>query len=173
MAKRRILIAPDPILDQVAEPIGRIDGNIRALIIDMFDTMRAASGAGLAANQIGVLKRIFVLDLSSYVEEETKPYVIINPEIIYSSEEIWVAEEGCLSFPTIKKISITRPENLELKYLDENGVAQEMKASGWLARAIQHELDHLNGVTMVHYASKIKRDLILKKLKKYKENGGE
>jgi len=173
MAKRRILIAPDPILNQVAEPIGHIDGEIHALIIDMFETMRAASGAGLAANQIGVLKRIFVLDLSSYVEEETKPYVVINPKITYLSEETWVAEEGCLSFPTIKKISITRPENLKLKHLDENGAAQELQASGWLSRAIQHELDHLNGITMVHYASKIKRDLILKKLKKYKENDGE
>jgi peptide deformylase len=169
MAKRRIIIAPDPVLNQVAEPVDRVDDSIRALVSDMLETMKAENGAGLAANQIGILKRVMVLDLSSYIEEETKQRVIINPEITYFSEEKWVAEEGCLSFPGIKRIPVERPENIKVKYLDEKGTAQELEAGGWLARAIQHELDHLNGVTMVHYVSKVKRDLILKKLIKMKQ----
>jgi peptide deformylase len=170
MAKRRVIIAPDPRLNTVAEPIKTIDESIRRLISDMFEIMQAAKGAGLAATQIGINKRLFIMDLSSYIEEEIKPYVIINPEITYCSEETWIAEEGCLSFPEIKKISITRPENIKMKYLDEKGEQKEMQASGWLARCIQHETDHINGITMVHYVSKIKRDMILKKLMKLKKN---
>jgi peptide deformylase len=170
MARRNIVIAPDPVLSQVAEPVKEVNDAIRKLVSDMLETMRAENGAGLAANQIGVLKRVMVLDLSSYIEEETTHRVIINPEITYSSEEKWVAEEGCLSFPGIKRISVERPENIKVKYLDEKGAPQELEAGGWLARAIQHELDHLNGVTMVHYVSKVKRDLILKKLIKMKHS---
>ena len=171
MAKRRVVIAPDPRLNMVADPIKTIDESIRKLISDMFETMQSAKGAGLAATQIGVNKRLFIMDLSSYIEEETKPYVIINPEITCFSEETWVAEEGCLSFPEIKKIPITRSENIKMRYLDEKGEQKEMRASSWLARCIQHETDHINGITMVHYVSKIKRDMILKKLTKLKKSG--
>jgi peptide deformylase len=170
MPIRKIIIAPDPVLDTPTKAVEKFDDSIRELIADMLETMYSADGAGLAANQIGVSKRVMVLDLSSYIPEETQHRVIINPEITYFSEEKWVAEEGCLSFPKIKRIPIERPENIKVKYSNEHGIEQEIAAAGWLARAIQHELDHLNGITMMHYVSKIKKDLVLKKLKKYKSH---
>jgi peptide deformylase len=172
MAIRKIIIAPDPILDTVAQPVTEFDDSLRELVADMIDTM-LEFGSGLAANQIGVLKRVLVLNLVSYIPEETMTRIIINPEITYASEETWVAAEGCLSFPDMKRIEIERPENIKLKYFNEYGVAQELTGSGWLARGIQHELDHLNGITMVHYVSKMKRDLILKKLTKMKQHNEE
>ena len=165
-----IIMAPDPVLDTPTKPVEKIDDSIRELIANMLETMYSSNGAGLAANQIGVSKRIMVLDLSSYIKEETQHRVIINPEITYFSEEKWVAEEGCLYFPGIKRIAIERPENIKLKYLNEHEIEQELTAAGWLARAIQHELDHLNGVTMMHYVSKMKKDLVFKKLKSFKSH---
>ena len=170
-----IITAPDPILNQVCKSVEEIDKSINLLISNLFETVKKAKGAGLAAPQIGVLKRVFVLnDLSKSlyadeVDEKTEPRAIINPEITYLSGETWIAKEGCRSFPAIEKIPISRSKIIKLKYLDENVESQEFEASGWLARAIQHEVDHLNGITIINYITETKRDLILKTLEQCKE----
>lgn len=164
-----IIIAPDPRLNEVAETVKAVDDHIRKIVEDLFETMYANSGAGLAATQVGINKRILVICLPSSMDETEPKYAVINPEITYLSEEQWTVQEGCLSFPIEERFEITRPAHIKVKFLDQNGLQHEVSSSGWLARAFQHEIDHLNGVTMVHYVSKIKRDMILKKLIKYKK----
>lgn len=168
MAKLNIVIAPDPILETPTEKVDIIDDAIHNIIDDMIETMYANEGAGLAANQVGISKQILILDVSSFGVKQDKPYIIINPEITYSSEETWTQEEGCLSFPT-GRVAITRPQNIRVKYLDRESKTQELEAGGWLGRGILHEMDHLNGITQLDYISPLKKDITLRKLKKYKK----
>lgn len=169
MPKYEIIIGPDSRLNQISEPVKEVNDDVRQLVDDMIVIMKD-NGSGLAAPQIGVLKRILVLDISSYVPENTDLHVIINPEITYFSDEKWVTVEGCLSFPAIERIEVERPENIKLKYLDYYGKECELTANGWFARGIQHEIDHLNGITLIDYVqSKLKKDMYIKKLQKYKK----
>lgn len=169
MPKFEVIIAPDPRLNEVAKPVEKVDAELQKFMDDLHAAMLANKGAGIAATQVGVNKRIFILDISSYIPENKEIYFIVNPEITYASKETWVASEGCLSFPAIGRIEIERPEKITLSYLDYHGKKQEIHAEGWFARGILHELDHLNGVTMLDHLSKLKKTMCTKKLLKYKK----
>ena len=166
MTIRKILTEPDPFLRQKSTKVETVDSNIRILIDDMLETMYAAPGIGLAAIQIGVPKRIIVIDLSK--DDEKKPLYFINPKIISNSNNDATYEEGCLSVPG-QFAEINRPDKCHLKYLDYNGKPQELKAEGLLATCIQHEMDHLEGILFIDYLSKLKKTMIIKKLSKQKK----
>mgnify|MGYP001188274003 CR=1 FL=1 len=161
---RNIIIEPDPILRKKCEPLEKVDTDTRKLMDDMLETMYAAPGIGLAAVQIGILKRLVVIDISRD-EEKKNPIFLINPEIINQSKKISVYEEGCLSIPG-QFAEIERPAECTLKYIDYNGKEKELKADGLLATCVQHEVDHLNGILFIDYLSKLKKDMIIKKLVK-------
>jgi len=164
MATRPILVLPDPRLRAIADPIDKIDDGIKALAQDMLDTMYEAPGIGLAAPQVGELKRIVVMDLSP--EGETPdPIVMINPEILKFSDETVVTEEGCLSIPELY-YEVERPAEITVRYTDLDGRTVERDATERLAICIQHELDHLDGVLYIDYLSRLKRDRVLKKFQK-------
>ena len=165
--KRKIVIEPDPILRRKCEPIEKIDDNTRKLLDDMLETMYDAPGIGLAAVQVGILRRLIVIDISKN-EEKKDPLFLINPKILNQSKETSVYEEGCLSLPG-QFAEIERPAKCVLKYTDYNGKDKELKAEGLLATCIQHEVDHLNGVLFIDYLSKLKKDMIIKKLVKHKK----
>tara|TARA_A100001015_G_scaffold313872_1_gene422073 strand:+ start:1726 stop:2250 length:525 start_codon:yes stop_codon:yes gene_type:complete len=167
MAKRRILTIPDPILRKVSEPVKIINNEIKNLMDDMLETMYAAPGIGLAAVQVGILKRVIVIDLSKESEKK-KPIFIVNPEITLKSEDLISYEEGCLSIPN-QFAEVKRPNSCKINFLDYNGKRKEINVDGLLATCIQHEVDHLNGVLFIDHLSKLKKDLILKKTKKYKK----
>lgn len=162
MAKREILEFPDPRLRTLAKTVTQVDDGVRALIDDMFETMYAAPGIGLAATQINVHQRIVVIDVS---EEQDQPLVFINPEIEVLDGESGSYDEGCLSVPGFYE-TVERPLHIRVKALDRNGDAFEMTPDGLLATCIQHELDHLNGKLFVDHISTLKRDRIRKKLEK-------
>ncbi len=164
MAKREILVLPDARLRQVADPIEKIDASIKALAKDMLDTMYDAPGIGLAAPQIGEMKRIVVMDLAKE-GEMPDPIVMINPEILKYSEDTVTSEEGCLSIPEIY-YEVERPADITVKYTDLEGKTVEKDATDRLAICIQHELDHLDGVLYIDYLSRLKRDRVLKKFQK-------
>ncbi|WP_417688007.1 peptide deformylase [Roseibium sp.] len=171
MTKRDIIIIPDPVLREVCKPIVTVDADIRALADDMLETMYAAPGIGLAASQIGVLQRMFVLDVAK--EDAPKdPMVFINPEITWESEELSVYQEGCLSIPEYYE-DVERPAMVRVKYQDIDGQQQEIEAGGLLATCIQHELDHLNGKLFIDYLSKLKRDRVMKKFSKLAKQTGK
>ncbi|HEX4478371.1 MAG TPA: peptide deformylase [Polyangiaceae bacterium] len=166
MAVRPILRYPDARLKQVAEPIRAVDDSIRTLVDDMAETMYAAPGVGLAANQVGVLLRVFVIDVASD-DEPSDLRVFINPEIVETDgTQTW--EEGCLSFPGVTE-EIRRAERVRVKALDRDGNPFELEAEGLLAVAIQHETDHLNGVVMLDKLSAVKRRLLGRKLARAKD----
>lgn len=166
MAVRPILRYPDARLKQVAEPIRAVDDEIRTLVDDMAETMYAAPGVGLAANQVGVLLRVFVIDIASD-DEPSDLRVFINPEIVETDgTQTW--EEGCLSFPGVTE-EIRRAERVRVKALDRDGNPFELEADGLLAVAIQHETDHLNGVVMLDKLSAVKRRLLGRKLARAKD----
>jgi len=169
MAKRDILIIPDKQLRLTSEPVGAIDASVRTLIEDMFETMYEAPGIGLAAIQVGVPRRVITLDLARK-DEPKAPQVFINPEVVWSSEEKSVYEEGCLSIPEYYE-EVERPAAVRVKYLDREGQPQEIEASGLLATCLQHEIDHINGVLFIDHISKLKRDMIVKKFKKAQKRG--
>jgi peptide deformylase len=169
MGLRDIIILPDKRLRLVSKPVGKIDADIRALVEDMFETMYDAPGIGLAAIQVGVPKRVVVMDLSKR-ETEAEPKVFINPEITWSSEDESTYEEGCLSIPDIHE-DVERPARVKVKYLDLDGKPHEEEADGLFATCIQHEVDHLNGVLFVDHISKLKRDRIIKKFAKAAKRG--
>lgn len=171
MATLPLVIAPDPRLKTKSTPIEKVDDEIRALAKDMFDTMYHELGIGLAAVQVGVLKRLLVVDVS-WREGETpgEQYALINPEIIEESEDDHAYKEGCLSFPD-QFAEVTRPDNVQVRYLDLDGNKQEKTFDGLLATCIQHEIDHLNGIVFVDHVSNVKRDMIMRKLKKMKKLG--
>ena len=164
MAVREIIKLPDKRLRLVSEPVKRIDAGIRRLVEDMFETMYAAPGIGLAAIQVGVGKRVFTADLSKK-EEAREPQVFINPEITWTSDEKAIQEEGCLSIPEYYE-DVERPVQVKVKYLDLDGKAHEIEADGLLARCVQHEIDHINGVLFIDHLSKLKRDRVIKKFSK-------
>ncbi len=169
MALRDILIIPDKRLRMKSEPVKAIDKDIRALIEDMFETMYAAPGIGLAAIQIGVPKRVVTVDLAKK-DDPAEPQVFINPEIVWSSDEKATYEEGCLSIPEYYE-EVERPKSVRVKFLDRDGKPQEMEADGLLATCLQHEIDHINGVLFIDHISKLKRDMVLKKFKKAAKRG--
>ena len=164
MALRDIIILPDKRLRLVSEPVKKIDRDIRALVEDMFETMYDAPGIGLAAIQVGVPKRVVVMDLSKK-EETQERRIFINPEIVSASDEEATYEEGCLSIPEFYG-DVERPAQVKVKYLDLDGKKHEVDASGLFATCIQHEIDHLNGVLFIDHISKLKRDRITKKFAK-------
>ena len=165
--KRKILIEPDPILRKKCEPLEKVDTNIRKLMQDMLETMYDAPGIGLAAVQIGILKRLIVIDISKD-EKKRDPLFLINPVILKSSKKTSTYEEGCLSLPG-QFAEIERPAECLLKYIDLSGKEKELKAEGLLSTCIQHEVDHLNGILFIDYLSKLKKDMIIKKLVKHKK----
>ncbi|MBT4740298.1 MAG: peptide deformylase [Rhodospirillaceae bacterium] len=167
MAKRDIIIAPDPRLKKTCITVDTIDGETATLMTDMLETMYAAPGVGLAAPQVGVHKRIIVVD-PARGKETPNPHLIANPVIVWSSDETKVHEEGCLSLPLYYE-DVTRPDRIRLQYLDENNAERELEADGFFSVVIQHEMDHLDGVLFVDYVSSIKRSMILRKLKKTKK----
>ena len=164
---RKIIIEPDPILRKKCEPLQKVDTDTKKLMDDMLETMYTAPGIGLAAVQIGILKRLVVIDISRD-EEKKNPIFLINPEIINQSKQTSVYEEGCLSIPG-QFAEIERPAECTLKYINYNGEKKELKADGLLATCIQHEVDHLNGILFIDYLSKLKKDMIIRKLVKKKK----
>ena len=164
MALRPILILPDKKLRQKAQPVAAVDDEIRALMDDMLETMYAAPGIGLAATQIGEMKRVLVLDVAKRQEEEASahPMVFANPEVLWESDELSTYNEGCLSIPEIYE-EVERPARIRVGYLDRDNKRQEIEADGILATCLQHEIDHLNGVLFIDHISRLKREMISKK----------
>ncbi|WP_290536808.1 MULTISPECIES: peptide deformylase [Alcanivorax] len=162
MAKLEILEFPDPRLRTVAKPVEKVDDELRKLIDDMFETMYAAPGIGLAATQVNVHQRLIVMDLS---EDQSQPRVFINPEITPLTDDVAPYEEGCLSVPGFYE-KVQRPARVRIKALDRDGNEFEEEADELLATCIQHEIDHLDGKLFVDYVSRLKRDRIKKKLEK-------
>jgi peptide deformylase len=170
MTVRPILIAPDPRLKAVSEPVETVDAEIRKLAEDMADSMYAADGIGLAAIQIGVPKRVIVMDLDQ--KDGKKNWrAFINPRITWASEETATFEEGCLSVPEIWD-DVERPARIKAEYLDLDGKKVEIEADGMLATCLQHEMDHLQGVLFIDHFSRLKRSMALKKLEKAKKLAG-
>ena len=167
MSQRKIIIEPDPILRKKSEILEKVDDELRGLLDDMLETMYSAPGIGLAAVQVGILKRAIVIDVSKD-KEKKNPFFLINPEIISKSKNTSTYEEGCLSLPGYFA-EIERPAECQIKYIDYFGKKKEIKATGLLSTCIQHEIDHLNGVLFIDYLSKLKRDMIIKKLIKQKK----
>ncbi|MBB3442746.1 peptide deformylase [Sinorhizobium sp. B11] len=164
MTIKPLIILPDPLLRQVSQPIERVDADLQRLSDDMLETMYDAPGIGLAAIQIGVPRRMLVIDLSKEGEEK-QPLIFINPEIVRSSDERSVYEEGCLSIPDYYA-EVERPANVTVKYLDREGKEQSVEADGLLATCLQHEIDHLNGVLFIDHISRLKREMVIKKFTK-------
>jgi len=169
MAILPILEVPDPRLKTVSTPVETVDDEVRTLIADMFETMYDAPGIGLAAIQVGVPKRIVVMDLQEEEDEDGKPIreprVFINPEILDPDAEMSIYNEGCLSVPE-QYAEVERPARCRVKWLDENGNAHDEVFEGLLATCIQHEMDHLEGIVFIDHLSRLKRQMILKKLQK-------
>jgi len=164
---RKILTEPDPILRKKCETLEKVDTDTKKLMDDMLETMYSAPGIGLAAVQVGILKRLIVIDISK-AEEKKNPLFLINPKIIHQSKKTSVYEEGCLSIPG-QFAEIERPAECTLQYIDYHGKEKELKADGLLATCVQHEVDHLNGILFIDYLSKLKKDMIIKKLVKQKK----
>lgn len=161
-----IIIVPDPVLRKISDPVERVDAETLRLMDDMLETMYAAPGIGLAAIQVGVPRRVVVIDTADE-DEEKKPLCLINPEIVGLGSTTRIYEEGCLSIPDVR-VEIERPEVVTVRYTDRNGSLQELAADGLLATAIQHELDHLDGQLIIDFLSRLKRDIIIRKFKKSK-----
>lgn len=164
MAILTVLTAPDPRLKVVSKPVDKVDESVRRLMADMLETMYASAGVGLAAPQVGVPKRVIVMD-TAREGEEAKPLKMANPEILWRAEEEIVCEEGCLSVPD-QYSEVSRPKAVKVRYLDEENEIREMDADGFLATCIQHEIDHLNGVLFIDHISALKRNIIVRKLVK-------
>jgi peptide deformylase len=164
MSKLDIITIPDPILRKVATPVERIDDDLRRLADDMLETMYEAPGIGLAAPQVGVSRRLVVIDVSEK-DGEKAPLVLINPQILHRADEMSVYEEGCLSIPDVK-VEIERPSEVEVRFLDRNGKEHIVRADGLLATAVQHEIDHLDGRLIIDFLSRLKRDMIIRRFKK-------
>ena len=168
MTIRKILIEPDPLLRKISVSVEKVDSKIQQIMDDMLETMYDAPGIGLAAIQIGIPKRIIVIDLAKEGEKKN-PLYIINPQIVFKSDNEATYEEGCLSIPG-QFANIQRPEKCTVKYLDYEGKEKEIKTEGLLATCIQHEIDHLNGILFIDYLSKLKKTMIIKKLSKQKKS---
>jgi peptide deformylase len=177
MAILPIIETPDPRLRQVSTPVERVDDELRRLMDDMLETMYDAPGIGLAAIQVGVPKRVLVIDLQEPEEgnEDTpenrvrRPLYFVNPEIVWGSDEVATYNEGCLSVPEMYA-DVDRPARIRAKWLDYEGKAHEEELDGLLATCLQHEMDHLEGVLFIDHLSKLKRDMLLKKLDKLRKS---
>ena len=172
MALLPIVEVPDPRLRQISSPVDKVDDEVRALVADMFETMYAAPGIGLAAVQVGVARRILVIDLQEPEEEGGEPVrdprVFINPEIVEHSDHEVPYTEGCLSVPD-QYAEVDRPDRIRARWLDLDGKVREEEIEGLLATCLQHEMDHLNGVLFIDHLSRLKRDMVLKKLAKWRK----
>jgi peptide deformylase len=172
MAIRQIIEVPDPLLRQKSAPVDKVDDAIRSLVADMFETMYAAPGIGLAAIQVGIPKRVLVIDLQEPAQEGGEPVndprVFINPEILDSSEQEIPYTEGCLSVPD-QYADVDRPDRIRARWLDEKGDRHEEDIEGLLATCLQHEMDHLEGILFIDHLSRLKREMILKKLAKQRK----
>ena len=164
MAIQTVLIAPDPRLKVQSAPVPGVDDELRRLMDDMLETMYATNGIGLAAIQIGIPKRVIVMDLAGK-DEPPAPRHYVNPEIIWRSENLAVANEGCLSVPDLYD-DVERPARIKARFMDYQGQAQEIDADGLLSTCLQHEMDHLEGILFIDHLSRLKRSMILKKLAK-------
>jgi len=179
-----LVFSPDPLLQKISKPVEKIDDALREFMKDMVSTMYSEKGIGLAAVQVGLLKRVVVIDIDYEFEDHhhhhhdhgscggihvknTNPRYFINPEIIKLSKECSPYNEGCLSFPSARS-EVIRPQNVTVKFLDQNGKEKIEEMDGLLATCIQHEIDHLEGITFVDHISKVKREMILKRMKKLK-----
>ena len=170
MAKLPLILSPNPILKKKSILVEKIDKELQLFLDDMLETMYHEEGAGIAAVQVGVLKRIFILDINKNEEEqERNPIFFINPEITKISEEESEYNEGCLSFPGARSM-LARPKIVKIKYLDYDGNKQEMEADNFMARGILHENDHLNGITMPDHMSAMKKDSFLRHVAKHIRN---
>lgn len=167
MSKLTILVAPDPRLKKRAQPVERVDVNVRRLMDDMLETMHDANGIGLAAPQVGVSKQVIVVDVAG-PDEPPQPYRLANPEILWCSDDEVTGEEGCLSLPD-QFGEVVRARQIRVRYLDHENEIRELQADGILARCIQHEVDHLRGTLFVDHLSSLKRNIILRKLAKTKK----
>jgi peptide deformylase len=186
MSKRPIITLPDPLLRQASLPIERVDGELDRLIDDMLQTMYAAPGIGLAAVQVGVPRRLIVVDVAEREEKERAeaaakaqpaaarkaivepapdPIVLINPEIVELGPELELYEEGCLSIPDVR-VDIERPSSATVRFLDRTGTPRELTADGLLATVLQHEIDHLDGKLIIDFLSRLKRDIIVRRFRK-------
>ena len=164
MSIRPIIQLPDKRLRRISEPVARIDAEVKKLVADMFETMYGAPGVGLAAVQVGVPKRVVTID-ATRGEEEKQPFAMINPEILWASDEKSVLEEGCLSIPEYID-EVERPAKVKARFLDLEGRTIDVEAEGLLARVMQHEIDHINGVLFIDHLSKLKRGRVEKKFAK-------
>ncbi len=165
MAILPIITAPDPRLKIISQPVETVDDAIRTLLDDMLETMHDAIGIGLAAVQVGVDARVIVIEIADEEGNKGKSLEFINPEIVWSSAEERAHEEGCLSLPE-HFAEVTRPDEIKISYLDRDGKKQQLQAEGILSTCIQHEMDHLEGVLFVDHISAVRRNMILRKLKK-------
>ena len=170
MAIRPILILPDPKLRLVSEPVAKVSSGLSPLIDDMFETMYDAPGIGLAAIQVGVPQRIVTIDTARQ-DEPKKPMALVNPEILWSSDEISSYEEGCLSIPEYYE-EVERPAKVRVRFTDRDGTTCEMEAEGLLATCLQHELDHLEGKLFIDHISRLKRERVIKKFTKAARRDG-
>ena len=168
MSVKDIITVPNDILKKISEPIVNVGVNEKKLINDLFETMYNAKGIGLAAVQVGILKRVLVIDVSGK-DEKKKPMSFINPVIKNLSDETSVYEEGCLSIPETF-IEIERPKICEVEYIDLDGKKKIIKCEGLLSTCLQHEINHLDGKLIIDHLSKLKRDLIIKKISKSRKN---
>jgi len=167
MPQKNIITIPDPLLKSISKPVDKISNDIKILVKDMFETMYNAPGIGLAAVQVGILKRLIVIDISKE-DKKKEPIFLINPKIVFKSSNTSTHEEGCLSLPG-HFAEIERPAECHIEYIDYDGKKNNIKAKGLLATCIQHEIDHLNGILFIDYLSKLKKDMIIKKLVKQKK----
>ncbi|MDC0861081.1 peptide deformylase [Alphaproteobacteria bacterium] len=163
----KIVLAPDPALKKTCDPLEQVDSHHQKLIKEMFKTMYKANGVGLAAPQVGINKRIFVIDAGAR-EEIKNPIAMINPILTNIKKTTSIYEEGCLSFPG-HYAELERPDEITVEYLDENNKKQKLISNNFTSRVIQHELDHINGILFVDHLSRLKRDIIIKKMKKHKK----
>ncbi len=168
MSIKEIITVPDDILKKISDPIEKVGINEKKLIDELFETMYHFKGIGLAAVQVGILKRVLVVDVSNK-DEKKQPIALINPIIKNLSEETSVYEEGCLSIPETF-IEIERPKICEVEYIDEKGEKKNLKCDGLLSTCVQHEINHLDGKLIIDHLSKLKKDFIIKKISKIKKN---
>lgn len=169
MSVLKVYEYPHPVLKKKAEKVSGVDDEMRKFLDDMLETMYAAEGVGLAAPQVGVSKRIVVIDISHDDEDRMPPLYMVNPEIVWKSDERVCGEEGCLSVPE-QRAEVERYAAVKVEYIDYHGKNQTLEADGFLAIAVQHELDHLDGILYIDRISRLKRQMLLKKLQKLREN---
>ncbi len=167
MSMRPILIHPDPRLRKVCEPVTKVTDEIRALADDMLQTMYDAPGVGLAAPQVGVMKRVLVMDCIKDPEVAPRPMVLLNPEVTWTSDETNTYEEGCLSIPE-QYADVTRPAEVQVRWTDLDGKTQEEQFGGLWATCVQHEIDHLNGRLFIDHLGPLKRQMITRRMQKLK-----